>query len=153
MEQIDYLLNGNYTISGNTNEFENDIIDMITALEDNYGTNTLTNLTTNLTKIFPTNPSESQRNDAVAAFKSACKRNSITTVKNDGSSGTQYNNIENITWNDLKDDRNGSIKRNIYTYYEYVQFKRAHFKCTNVAYNQQTGRISRMDFKFTGEFN
>lgn len=153
MVQIDYLLNGNYTISGSTNEFENDIIGMISALESNYGTDTLTNLTTNLTKIFPTNPSESQRNNAVAAFKSACKRKSITTVKNNASNGTQYNNVENITWNDLKDDTNGSIKRNIYTYYEYVQFKRAHFDCTDVTYNQETGRITRMDFEFTGEFN
>ena len=152
MAQIDYLLNGNYTISGNTNEFENDIIAMISVLENNYGTDALTNLTTNLTKIFQTNPSESQKNDAVVAFKSACKRKSITTVKNNLSNGTQYT-VDNITWENLKDDTNGSIKRNIYTYYEYVQFKRAHFKCDNVTYNQETGRITRMNFSFTGEFN
>lgn len=152
MVQIDYLLNGNYTISGNTNEFSDDIIGMISALESNYGTDALTNLTTNLTKIFPINPSESQKNNAVAAFKSACKRKTINTVKNNTSNGSSYT-VDNIAWENLKDDTNGSIRRNIYTYYEYVQFKRAHFKCDDVTYNQETGRITRMDFSFTGEFN
>ena len=138
--------NGNttYTVSGNTNTFENTIQPIINSLENAYGTNSLTNLTTNITKIFPTNPSTSQQNDAVAAFKSACKKNSITTIKNDGTNGTTYT-VNNITWNDLKvsADTSGSIRNNIYKYYEYVQFKRARFDCTNVTYNENTGRITR----------
>ena len=131
-----------YTVGGNTNTFENSIKDMISKLEGSYGTNSLTSLTTSLTKIFPTNPSVSQQNDAVSAFKSACKKSSITTVKNNGDSGTTYN-VSSITWDDLKNDGNGTIKENIYAYYEYVQFKRAHFDCTNVTYDNKTGRITR----------
>ena len=40
----------------------------------------------------------------------------------------------------------------VYTYSEYIQFKRAKFDCTNVEYNQQTGRITSMKFEFTGKF-
>ena len=86
------------------------------------------------------------------SFKSACKKNSFTTVKNDGSNGTTYT-LNNITWNDLKESRNGSIRENVYSYYEYVQFKRARFDCTEVRYDENTGRITKMKFKFTGEFN
>lgn len=146
--------NKTYTVSGNTNTFENDIKNMISKLESAYGTNSLTNLTTNITKIFPTNPSTSQQNDAVAAFKSGCKKNTITTVKNDGSNGETIE-VNSITWNKLNEsaDRSGTVKRNIYQYYEYVQFKRARFDCKNVTYDNNTGRITKMEFEFTGEFN
>lgn len=133
---------GTYTVSGNSNTFENSIKDTISKLEDSYGATSLNNLTTNITKIFPTNPSTTQQNNAVDAFKSACKKNTITTVKNNGDSGTTYT-VKDITWNNLKDDANGSIKNNIYKYYEYVQFKRAHFDCKKVTYNEKTGRITR----------
>ena len=141
-----------YIVNQNKNTFENEIKDMISKLESAYGTSSLTNLTTNITKIFPVNPSESQKNNAVLSFKSACKKNSFTTVKNDGSNGTTYT-LNNITWNDLKENRNGSIRENVYSYYEYVQFKRARFDCTEVRYDENTGRITKMKFKFTGEFN
>lgn len=134
--------NTTYTVSGNTNTFENSIKDMISKLENAYGTSSLTNLTAGLTKIFPTNPSVSQQNDAVSAFKSACKKTTITTVRNNGNSGTTYT-VSNITWDDLKNDGNGTIKENIYAYYEYVQFKRAHFDCTDITYDNKTGRITR----------
>ena len=136
--------NTTYTVSGNTNTFESSIQPIISKLESAYGTTSLTNFTTNLTKIFPTNPSASQQNDAVAAFKRACKKTSITTVRNSGSNGTTYT-VEDITWDNLKEsaDTSGSIRNNIYKYYEYVQFKRARFDCTNVTYNENTGRITR----------
>lgn len=136
--------NTTYTVSGNTNTFESSIQPIISKLESAYGTTSLTNLTTNLTKIFPTNPSASQQNDAVATFKRACKKTSITTVRNNGSNGTTYT-VENITWDNLEEsaDTSGSIRNNIYKYYEYVQFKRARFDCTNVTYNENTGRITR----------
>ncbi len=136
--------NTTYTVGGNANTFEDSIQTTISSLENAYGTSSLTNLTTNITKIFPTNPSSSQQDDAVAAFKSACKKNTITTVRNNGSNGTTYT-VNSITWNDLKEsaDTNGSIRNNIYKYYEYVQFKRARFDCKKVTYDENTGRIIR----------
>lgn len=44
--------------------------------------------------------------------------------------------------------RNGTIYNDICTYYEYVQFKRAYFDCTYVRYNNNTGRIIEMQFKY-----
>ena len=51
------------------------------------------------------------------------------------------------SWNKLQ-----SLKESVYKYYEYVQFKRARFDCTNVEYDQVTGRIIKMEFEFTGKF-
>lgn len=57
---------------------------------------------------------------------------------------SQVNNL----WNYIKE---GSEIRNIVNdYYEYVQFKRANFNCTEVKYNEYTGRIEKMEFEYTG---
>lgn len=47
-----------------------------------------------------------------------------------------------------------SKRDDVYTYYEYVQFKRAKFDCDNskTEYDKKTGRIIKMEFKFTGKF-
>lgn len=36
-------------------------------------------------------------------------------------------------------------------FYEYMQFKRAIFECTNVSYDNESGRVEKIDFKFTGK--
>jgi len=56
----------------------------------------------------------------------------------------------------LKNDNNKS--NNIYykyacIYYEYMQFKRGIFKCTNVGYDETTGRVKKIDFIFTGNIH
>ena len=48
---------------------------------------------------------------------------------------------------------NSQIRNDVYKYYEYIQFKRAHFDCEKVEYNNETGRITKMKFKFNGKFN
>lgn len=53
----------------------------------------------------------------------------------------------NKEWSKINQNR-----QNVYLYYEYVQFKRAKFKCTKVEYDEQTGRIIKMDFEFTEKF-
>ena len=35
-------------------------------------------------------------------------------------------------------------------YYEYVQFKRTYFKCTGTDYDDNTGRLTKMNFECTG---
>ena len=44
-------------------------------------------------------------------------------------------------------------KEKVYTYYEFMQFKRAKFDCVHVEYNPNTGRIIEMQFEFTGKFD
>lgn len=53
------------------------------------------------------------------------------------------------SWNDI----NQKYKEDVYTYHEYLQFTRSHFKCIGVKYNEGTGRIVEMNFQFTGEIN
>lgn len=38
----------------------------------------------------------------------------------------------------------------ILKYYEYYQFKRGIFKCSNISYDDVTGRVTEIDFYFTG---
>lgn len=39
----------------------------------------------------------------------------------------------------------------IYKYYEYYQFKKGIFECTNITYDSVSGRVSKIEFKFTGK--
>lgn len=114
-------------------------------IERNFGSGTMTSLTTNITKIFPTTSSESNQNEAVINFKNICKTNTIKTL-----SGKTFN-VSDIEWKDLEED--SPIRNDVYTYYEYVQFKRAHFDCESVKYNENTGRIVYMKFVSNGKFN
>lgn len=75
---------------------------------------------------------EKEKKEAIQRFNDASKK--ITISK----------------WDEIGKD--STIRNEIYTYYEYVQFKRARFDCTNVEYNQKTGRLVRMEFQFTGKF-
>ena len=72
----------------------------------------------------------------------------FNTDFNNNWSESQLENHVNGLWNNIKE--NSSIRQDINRYYEYVQFKRANFNCTNVKYNEYTGRIEKMEFEYTG---
>lgn len=140
---VDHIITrGTYKQSKITNDFENDIHQKVKDLESKYGADSLTNLTTGLTKIFITDSeasNEKKKQEAIANFNSASKKIHINN------------------WNQIKEG--SEIRKDVYRYYEYVQFKRARFNCegnsinaTNVKYNEKTGRIVEMNFKFTGKF-
>ena len=48
---------------------------------------------------------------------------------------------------EVNDSRINGIKQATYQYYQFTQFKRAMFKCTNIGYNEQNGRINEMRFE------
>lgn len=123
----------NYTVNRNTNTFENNIKSEIDRLEKTYGQESLTNLTTGLTAIFIDTNDRQEQNLAINNFNSASKKKRVTK------------------WEDIKPG--SAIREDIYKYYEYIQFKRAYFKCTGTKYNKQTGRITELNFEFTGKFN
>ena len=60
----------------------------------------------------------------------------------------------NSLWEDLKEE--STLRNNVNKYNEYVEFKRAIFKCegknggSGVEYSQNTGRIISLYFKYTG---
>ena len=120
---------GNYEISGSTNTFENSIKTKIDDLENEYGQETLVALTSNVTKVLP----DVEAVDTVEQFNKISRKVTITS------------------WDQIKPG--SQIRNDVYTYYEYIQFKRAYFDCESVEYNQETGRIVEMVFKFTGKFN
>ena len=122
-----------YVSSDIKNEFEEEIKDTIDEIENKYGSESLTNLTTNITRIFPESPTPQQEQEAVERFNNACKNKQIDS------------------WDDIKEG--SQIRNDIYKYYEYVQFKRAYFDCTKAEYNKNTGRIVKMTFETNGKLN
>ena len=40
---------------------------------------------------------------------------------------------------------------NILAYYEYYQFKKAQFRCSNIGYDQRFGKVNLIEFEFTGK--
>lgn len=128
------IKNNSYTINKTNNSFENSIKGEIDRLEDKYGQDSLINLTTNLTAIFiGDRSSDNEKNEAVKDFNSASKKIDVSS----------FDEI----------DEDSTIREDVYKYYEYIQFKRAYFNCTNVKYNNQTGRIISMTFEATGRLN
>ena len=119
-----------YNVEGTSSSFET-VKSTIDSLENTYGQDSLSRLTTNLSNIFVDNPTTDQINN----FNSASRKVQLTV--NDTS----------------KLKKNSTIYTDVYKYYEYVQFKRAYFDCESVEYNEQTGRIISMTYKFNGDFN
>ena len=128
-----------YTVSENQNRFENSIKSTIDTLENTYGQDSLTRLTSNISRIFISDSStDQQKQTAVETFNRYSSKKTITS------------------WDDIKEstaNTSGTIRYQIYQYYEYIQFKRAHFDSKNTEYNNKTGRIVKMYFEFTGKFN
>ena len=127
-----------YTISSTENTFENQVKGKVDKLEDEYGSDTITNLATNITNIFPENPTDEQKKNAIIKFNLISKHKDIEE---------NWNRLDS-KWKELQ-----AMKDDIYTYYEYVQFKRAYFDCTRTEYNKNTGRITEMYFESNGKFN
>lgn len=141
-----------YTASGTYNEIEgikktitgleNTKFDLGTGAEVTLTPEILTNLVTASTKIFVGNPKDlddEQKSDAVQNFYRVL---GYSMQKND-------TNTINIIYKNL----NNNLKKIVYTYAEYIQFKRAIFKCTGVKYDESSGRIIKMEFECTGNFN
>ena len=62
---------------------------------------------------------------------------------------------ERITFarNNLIIGKSNSYYKYACMYYEYMQFKRAVFKCRTLEYNEETGRVSKINFEFTGKIH
>ena len=50
------------------------------------------------------------------------------------------------SWDDLQNNK----KNAVYQYYQYVYFKKAIFECTGIKYDEDTGKVIEMNFKYTG---
>ena len=60
---------------------------------------------------------------------------------------TRAKKLKNIFGRKIEDSEIPKKKEATKKYYKYTQFKREMFKCTDVKYNQQNGRVNEMDFE------
>lgn len=137
------IKSNNYEIGSTTNTFENvyKTIENLEANPDMGGKNALQNMATAKNKIFITSNDWKEKLKAINNFNSAYgKEKYLINVIN------EYNVTK--TYSDMVT----TYQEYVYQYYEYIQFKRAKFECTKVDYNQKTGRIIKMEFKFTEKF-
>lgn len=126
-----------YTITGKVDEFES-VMEQAKDIEDEYGQSNLTSLVTAITSIFiDDSASDNEKDVAIKKFNQISKQK---TVRN---------------WSELK--INSEIRKDIYKYYEYIQFKRSYFDCissngkdSGVTYDENTGRITSMYFVCNG---
>lgn len=117
-----------FTVGKSTNEFQNDINNKLKEIRGEYTDEVLKNLAIGITEIFlEENATDVEKQEALSNF------NHIT-----GQNFTNYNDV-------LK------AKAGVYTYYEYIQFKRAHFDCIDSEYDSNTGRIKSLKFQFNGK--
>lgn len=124
-----------YSQSNTENQFEKYISSKISTIEKNYGTDVIQKLATSVSKIYvDENALYKTKMNAVLAY------NSIKGKKLSIEKGSINQSIKEIN----------KSKNDVYTYYEYMQFKRAYFNCESVEYSKKTGRITKMYFKFNG---
>lgn len=95
-----------------------------------------------------TNKNINQKIQILYNFNNIFGKPVFNTNFNNNWTDSQLENHVNGLWNNIKEG--SSIRQDINKYYEYVQFKRANFNCTNVKYNEYTGRIEKMEFEYTG---
>lgn len=132
-----------FKINSTKNEFDS-LFESITSLENTYTSGSLTNLTTGLTKIFVDNET----------FKNLSTSEQAQIIYNFNSAyGSSYLDASKISQSWEKINERSTIRGDVYTYYEYLQFTRAHFDCAKVKYNEGTGRIIYMEFKFNGKIS
>ena len=136
------LLENSYTQSGTSTAFSDNVTTEVNELENEYSKDSLTKLVDNITSIFidESNRTEYMK-EAIDKFNSICPSKKISYSDSD---------IDTKFHSNL--GKGTKIRENVYTYSEYVQFKRAHFKCTKTVYDKKTGRIIEMDYVFTGNF-
>ena len=127
-----------YIINGKENEFE-DIFNTIYNIENEYNQTELTQLAVSTSSIFlGNNPSDYDKKQAVEKYN--------IIVKNPIAS---YSQIAPGT----------KIRKDVYNYYEYIQFKRTYFDCSKdlegktsgVVYDNNNGRIIEMYFVGNGK--
>ncbi len=111
------------------NEFTTKVTEKVTAIEKIADEDGLQNLVVGISNLFD-KKSEQDQEKAIKL----------------------WNNNAKIKVEKYKDLDTFANKDAIYTYYEFIQFKRAIFECKNVKYDDGTGRIISMSFDFTGKF-
>ncbi len=132
----------NFELNGVTvNQFERDIEKEIEEVKQTaINENSMQNLASGIDKLFLEEPI---RDDdlwtAIKLWNANAKK--VVEIPDERQAKQKYSSQINTPIN----------QNNIYTYYEYMQFKRARFNCEKTEYNPKTGRIIKMKFEFNGK--
>lgn len=109
-----------------------------------YSESQLQRFATEISNIFAPDdfPNSDKKNNTPSYISSCSKRNTIVQ------------NIIGVKYDDLSESDKLKLREATLEYYQYQRFKRAHFDCepTKTVYNQGTGRIVKLVFKFNGKF-
>ena len=76
------------------------------------------------------------------------------TTGNSNKYKVDFDWVKNNNYTEVKKKYEAMINENalnLYKYYEFVQFKKAKFKCTKLHYDEQTGKVDELNFEFTGK--
>lgn len=132
------IVNKKLELKESTTDIFYDVNNRVKKIEETYGgKNSANNLASEISNLVVTSiSSEEDRIKAASLYKNNTGKNA------------DKNNIANIM------SKTGEVYKDICDYYEFIQFKRAHFDCKSdkVVYNQNTGRITSMTFEFNGRF-
>jgi len=139
------FIENTYTVSSNSNKFEKKVKENLEYIKSETGLTDkeLQDLCIAMNKIFikPYGDEEQKKRQKIQAIQTY---NGITSAELPIDTDENIkNSFETISKKD----------KNVYAYYEYIQFKRARFDCVNIEYNDKTGRVIKMEFKFNGKFN
>lgn len=113
------------------NQYEKKLSERIKKLEEDYGGKVgIANLAAGISNLFPSVRNREAEEKSISLY---------------------YRNTKVLKTYDTINNKNGPIYRDVCTYYEYMQFKRAYFNCAGVSYNNNTGRIIEMQFEYNSE--
>ena len=138
------ILYNTYTQSNAVNTFK-DLINTASNIEETFGGNDRANrVAKNFDSIFLSDSQVEQE-----------MKKGFTEQQVWDNAIKKYNALTNktVTQNELKSEALGSLRVQALQYYEYMQFKRGVFKCINLKYDNVTGRVSIIDFEFTGKIH
>lgn len=149
--KIKIKLNGrNFQYNGDTgtNIFKNK--DTLSNMDKDTDIEEISNLSTNLVEYL--SGAGVEADDTKLQLLSA---NIANIVDDKVDEETRTKKLKSIFGDKIADSSNGKISENKISkiksatmqYYQYIQFKRAMFTCTDVKYNQQNGRVNEMDFE------
>ena len=135
-----------YKVNTIINTFENQIRNKVKEIETLYGNaDSATKLAKAIDTIYP-----SQQQIDNNKSKGMTLENTWNEAKrtfNSYSSGKKIEAPDNKSEEISKEIKEKHLT-NLYKYYEYVQFKKATFKCNKVEYDKATGRVTKMVFDF-----
>lgn len=132
----------NKYIQSNTIHQLKDILTVIQELENKYAKNGIQNLSKSTGSIF--------QGKIIGYNGQPNTTSERRTWYEKGYVEGRFKTLTNLH-KEIDEIRNEETIKDVIQYSEYMQFKKASFKCTEVSYDNVSNRVSKMVFKYTGD--